>query len=159
MVIQLIDPKKFEVVKVYSFTEPNTGKSAYIGYYRPYATTYNSSITDDFDKLFFEWLQRLNLINVQMVHGENIMFDFQKPRIKQIYDGNRPTTTMAITCHGDYTMDELIQKGKIEGFAIDFKIYWNSLDQNCLMPLGGVLTFDKGNEQYFMDTLSTITSL
>lgn len=159
MEIQLIDPQKFEVVKVYSFIEPYTGKSAYVGYYRPYTETYNSGITDDFDKRFFEWLRVLNLNNVQMVLGENIMFDFQKPRIEQIYNGGRPSTKMALTCHGDYTMDEMMQKGKIEGYVIDFKIYWNSIDNNYLMPLGGVLTFDKGKEQYLMETLSKITSL
>lgn len=157
--MQLIDPQKFEVVKVYSFIEPYTGKSAYVGYYRPYTKNYNRNLNDDFDSKFVEWLQSMNLHDVQNVVSEDILFDIQKPRIQQIYDGGRPSTIMSLTCHGDYSMDEVMQMGQICGYAINIQVYWNSIANNFLMPLGGVMTFDKTKEAYFLDVLSKIVPI
>ena len=159
MNMQLIDPQMFEVVKVYSFVEPYTGRSAYVGYYRPYSKYYNHGFNDDFDTTFVEWLKNMNLQHVQRVASEDIMFDIQKPRIQQIYDGGRPLTVLALTCHGNFSMDEIMQMGQIKGYTIDVPVHWNSISSNFLMPLGGVMTFDKTKESYFLDVLSTILPL
>lgn len=159
MNMQLIDPQKFEVVKVYSFFEPYTGKSAYVGYYRPYSKNYNHAFNDDFDTTFVEWLKNMNLQNVQRVASEDIMFDIQKPRIQQIYDGGRPSTMLALTCHGNYTMDEIMQLRQINGCTIDIPVHWNSVTSDFLIPLGGVMTFDKTKESYFLEVLNTIVPL
>ncbi len=64
MIIKLIDPKDYKVVKVFSFIEPFTQKTAYDGYKRPLPVSYNASIFDDFDQNMLMWLQSMNLDNV-----------------------------------------------------------------------------------------------
>lgn len=102
--------KDFEVLKVYSFVDSFTNKSAYVGYYRPYSMEYNHKTSDDFDNTFIEWLSIFNLKNVQLIAHKDMMFDVQKPAYNQIFNGGRHSSQLSITCYGDYSVQELIEK-------------------------------------------------
>ncbi len=157
--LKMIDPNDFEVIRVISFTVPHLEYGGIIVYRRPLTTTYKEDCPDEFDESLLKWLQQFNLKDVVLSHSKDILFDNQLKDYQQIYDGGRPTTQLLLTCHGDYTIDELMVKGKIDARIIELPIYWNSLAKTSLPDVSGVVTFDKEKEQYYFDTISKIKSL
>ncbi len=152
-----LDPVEFKVLKVYSFRDPVTGFSGYVYYQRPLTPLYNKGVLDDFDKQFMEWIHSMNLDNVRMAHSEDITYEGQLDFILNILQTNKRKDKMYLTCHGDYSVEEVMQKHEITGFAIDFNVYWNARETDIVLSPGGMFTFDKIKEQYFLDVFNSIT--
>ena len=64
--------------------------------------------------------------------------------------------TYAQNAAGDYTNDELMRKGAIDAHILELPIYWNSSENYPIPVIGGVVTYDKTKEQYYIDSLSAI---
>lgn len=155
---KVLPPAEFKVLKVYSFRDPVTGFSGYVYYQRPQTPEYNKRVSDDFDKQFMEWICSMNLDNVKMAHSEDITYEGQLDYILNILQKYKHKDKMYLTCHGDYSMDEILQKREITGFVIDFNVYWNARESDIVLSPGGMFTFDKSKEQYFGDVFSSITT-
>ena len=154
--LQMISPHDFEVIRVISFSDSHLNKNGVIVYRRPSTLNYNKDVLDDFDESFIKWLKQLNFQNVTLWHSEDILFDNQLNHYQQVYDGGRPRTLLSLTCHGDYTNDELMRQGAIDAHILELPIYWNSSENYPIPVIGGVVTYDKTKEQYYIDSLSAI---
>ena len=155
--LKLLRPEEFKVLKMYSFLDPVTGFSGYVYYLRPKTSNYSKSSIDDFDAQFMEWVKSMNLNNVVMAYCEEIyyegLFDLFMSRF-QVY---KLRDKMYLTCHGDYTVDEIMEKKEIAAFVLDLNVYWNAKSTDIVLSPGGTFTFDKKREDYFMDVLNSIT--
>lgn len=153
---KVLTPAEFKVLKVYSFHDPVTGFSGYVYYLRPLTSDYDKRVFDDFDKQFEEWIRSMNLDNVMMAHSEDIIYEGQLDYILNILQKYKHKDKMYLTCHGDYSMEEIMQNHEITGFAIDLNVYWNARETDVVLSPGGMFTFDKNKEQYFLDVLNAI---
>ncbi|MBQ7238452.1 MAG: hypothetical protein IJS20_06650 [Bacteroidales bacterium] len=164
IILKGIKPEDFEAIRVISFRDSLDQYSGTIVYRRPLSSIKKDPTkkdpTDDFDRSMLSWLEQLNFQRVQFLRSENILFDNQLQEYQQIYDGGRPQTLLSLTCHGNYTKDELIARGSIKALEIKIPIYWNALKPKLLFPEeSGTVTFDKNKEQYFFDTIKAIKTL
>lgn len=155
--LKILPTEEFKVLKVYSFRDPMTGFVGYVYYLRPLKPDYNKNVQDDFDNKFMEWIKAMNLDNVVMAHSDDIVYEGQFKNILKVLQQFRKKGTMCLTCHGDYTVDEIIEKKKIIGYAIDLDVYWNAREIDIVHFPGGMFTFDKKKEQYFLNVFNSIT--
>lgn len=159
MEISLIDPKEFKVARVISFREEFTGLSGTICYMRPYTKDYNKETLDDFDNSMIEWLKSLNLKDVEFIHSEDILFDYQKPQLSKIYNGGRPCNKLLLVCHGDYSLEEIVAKREIEAIQFELNVFWNTYTTGTLPSFGGTMTFDKNKEKYYFKVIKDLNEL
>ena len=157
--IKLLNPNDFKVINVYSFVDKGINKMGYVGYYRPLTPTYNKNVNDKFDTRFERWLGELNLQDVQRVAKEDIYFEGQMENFTQIYANIKPSTTLFFTAYADYTFDEIMDKGIIEACNCNLPIFWNTMSADVLLDEGGIMTYDKNDEAYFLDIFKNITPL
>ena len=159
MILTLINPSDFKVVRVISFRAEYIKRSGIICYMRPYAIDYRKGTLDDFDHSIIAWLKSLNLSNVKLIYSEDILFDYQLPQLSQIYNGGRPSSKLSLVCHGDYSLDEFVKMGEIDTVCFQLNVFWNADKSDILPELGGTMTFDKNKEDYYHNVIKTITSL
>ena len=157
--IKLLNPEDFKVINVYSFIDKGINKMGYVGYYRPLTPTYNKNINDTFDTMFERWLGELNLQDVHRVAREDIFFEGQMENFTHIFANTRPSASLFITAHADYTYDEMIKMGEIEAYNCILPIFWNAKSDDMLLDEGGMVTYDKNNEAYLRDIVKIITPL
>lgn len=157
--IKILNPNDFKVINVYSFVDKGINKMGYVGYYRPLTPTYNKNVNDKFDARFEKWLGELNLQDVQRVTKEDIYFEGQMENFSQIYANTKPSTTLFLTAHADYTFDEIMNKRIIEAYNCNLPIFWNTTSADVLLDEGGIVTYDKNEEAYFFDIFKNITPL
>lgn len=161
MILKLINPDEFKVVRVISFRNEYIKKVGTICYMRPYTQDYRKDILDEFDHSMIAWLKSLNLNNVEFVYSADVLFDYQLPQLSRIYDGGRPSGKLSLVCHEDYSQDEMISMGmgQIDAICIELKVFWNA-DMDATIPmLCGIMTFDRNKKDYYFDVVKTITSL
>lgn len=154
---KILDPAQFRVLKVFLFRDPITRLYAYVYYLRPLSANYNKSVTDDFDNQFYQWLLSMKLEQVQQIFSEDIFYEGQLELELKKFTSNMVENVMCLRCHGNYTFDEIKQKGGINAFDIDLKAFWSATKDDFVLVQGGVFTFDKNKEQYFFDVFNSIT--
>jgi len=154
--IKLMNPEDFRVARVISLIDNYTKSRGYITYLRPLTQSYNKSVIDDFDNSMIDWIKELKYQEVQFVHASDVVFDYQKPQIEKIYNGGRPSSKLLLTCHGDYSFEELVKLGQINAKKLDLPIYWNALGNTNILDNGGVFTFDKSRERDFFEIMEKI---
>lgn len=154
--LELLAPANFLVAKVYSFNNPFTNIGATVGYLRPYTQDYDAKQKDIFDLRFEEWLNELNLKNVRMILSRNIIFKGQLEALNKTYVREYAKTNLVITAYGDYSIEELASKKTITGYSIDLPIYWNSLEKDLLTVEGGIMTFNKEHEHFFIEVFKSL---
>lgn len=154
---KILDPAQFRVLKVFLFRDPITRLYAYVYYLRPLTATYNKSVTDDFDNQFYHWLISMNLEQVQQIFSEDIYYEGQLELELKKFTSNMVENVMCLRCHGNYTFDEIKQKGGIDAADINLKVFWRATKADFVLTQGGVFTFDKNKEQYFFDVFNSIT--
>lgn len=159
MNIAMLQPEEFKAIRVISFLDEYTKLKGTIAYIRPYTTDYKNETLDDFDHSMIMWLKSLNLINVEFIYREDILFDCQLPQLSQIYNGGRSINKLSLVCEGDYSDEEVATKGKIDAFCLKLNVFWNTNKHDICPQLNGVMTFDKNKENYYRDVIKTITSL
>lgn len=159
MILKLINPSEFKVVRVISFRAEYIKRSGTICYMRPYAKDYRKGTLDDFDHSIIAWLKSLNLSNVELIYSEDVLFDYQLPQMSQVYNGGRPSSKLSLVCHGDYSHDEFVKVGKIDAVSFQLNVFWNADKSDILPQLDGIMTFDKNKEDYYHNVIKTITSL
>lgn len=49
-----------------------------------------------------------------------------------------------------------MRQGAIDAHILELPIYWNSSENYPIPVIGGVVTYDKTKEQYYIDSLSAI---
>lgn len=156
-ILRLLRPEEFKVFKMFSFNDPVTGFSGYVYYLRPKTSNYGKTIIDDFDVQFMDWVKSMNLNNVVVAHCEEIFYEGQLDLFLTRFQEHMLKDKMYLTCHGDYTVDEIIAKKEITAFVIDLNMYWNVRKTDIVLSPGGTFTFDKNKEEYFMDVFNSIT--
>lgn len=154
-IVKPLDPNDFKVVKIYSFTDPFSKKRASVGYQRPLSSIYDSKKNDEFDERFESWLKEHKFEDVEMIVAQNILFEGQIDYLHRRFV-RLPQSKLSIIAHGNYTMDEMIENGQIEGCKLEFPIYWNVCDDYRLSDEGGIMVFDKDKEKYFFEVLESL---
>ena len=155
--LKILRPEEFRVLKLYSFRDPVTGFPGYVYYLRPKTESYSKTSVDEFDVKFMDWLKAMNLNNVAMAHSEVIFYEGQLEYFMSCFQVYKRKDKMFLTCHGDYTVDEIMAKKEIAAFVIDLNMYWNARETDIILSPGGTFTFDKNREKYFMDVFNSIT--
>ena len=159
MILTLINPEEFKVVRIISFRDEYTKRFGTICYMRPYALDYKKETLDDFDHSMIMWLKSLNLSNVEFIYSEDILFDYQLPQLSRIYNGGRPSSKLSLVCHGDYSHDEFVAMRHIDAVCFELNVFWNAAKNDLCPQLDGIMTFDKNKENYYRDVMKTIKSL
>ncbi len=155
--LKILRPEEFRVLKLYSFRDPVTGFPGYVYYLRPKTESYSKTSVDEFDVKFMDWLKAMNLNNVAMAHSEDIFYEGQLEYFMSCFQVYKRKDKMFLTCHGDYTVGEIMAKKEISAFVIDLNMYWNARETDIILSPGGTFTFDKNREKYFMDVFNSIT--
>ena len=156
--MKLLDPKDFKVLRVISFQEKFTNAIGKICYFRPMTKDYQQGTSDEFDASLIEWLKAQNLVNVVLVSSSDVCFEHQTDDIQKIYL-RKVKTQLSLTCHGDYSIDELIAMGKINAKILKLNVYWDTLDKNNVYDMGNSVTFDKTKEEYYFGVIDSVESL
>ena len=156
--LKLLDSKDFKVLRVISFQEKFTNVIGKICYFRPMTKDYQQGASDEFDATLMEWLQTQNFVNVSLDSCTDVCFENQVNEIQKIYL-RKIKTQLSLTCHGDYSIDELIGKGKINAKILKLNVYWDTLDKNSVYDMGNSVTFDKAKEEYYFGVIDSVESL
>lgn len=156
--LKLLDPKDFKVLRVISFQERFSNKVGKICYFRPMTEDYQQGVSDEFDASLIEWLKAQNLENVSLDISSDVCFEHEKENIQKIYL-RKIKTQLSLTCHGDYSTDELIGMGKINAKILKLNVYWDTLDKNSVYDMGNSVTFDKAKEEYYFGVIDSVESL
>lgn len=156
--LKLLDPEDFKVLRVISFQERFTHAIGKICYFRPRTENYQQGASDEFDASLIEWLKAQNLVNVSLDISSDVCFEHQMDEIQKIYL-RKVKTQLSLTCHGDYSTDELIGMGKINAKILKLNVYWDTLDENRVYDMGNSVTFDKAKEEYYFGVIDSVESL
>lgn len=156
--LKLLNPNDFKVLRVISFREKFTHAIGKICYFRPMTKDYQQGTSDEFDTILIEWLKAQNLVNVALVSCYDVCFEHEKENIQKIYL-RKINTQLSLTCHGDYSTDELIGMGKINAKILKLNVYWDTLDGNSFYDMGNSVTFDKAKEEYYFGVIDSVESL
>lgn len=156
--MKVLKPEDFKVLRVISFQERFSNKVGKICYFRPMTKDYQQGTSDEFDTTLIEWLKAQNLVNVVLVSSSDVCFEHQMDEIQKIYL-RQVKTQLSLTCHGDYSTDELIGMDKINAKILKLNVYWDTLDKPHVYDIGNSVTFDKAKEGYYFGAIDSVESL
>lgn len=156
--MKVLKPEDFKVLRVISFQERFSNKVGKICYFRPMTEDYQQGASDEFDASLLEWLKAQNLVNVDLDISSDVWFEHQIDDIQKIYL-RKVKTQLSLTCHGDYSIDELTAMGKMNAKILKLNVYWDTLDKDRVYDMGNSVTFDKTKEKYYFEAIDSVESL